>query len=92
MVNHNTKKEASSNISKREIMIRTIIENRLQMQSVQRYLADYNVPGRDIYYFQSKDFVENHFKTWTSFRKKNFLVKLVGSSHWKEFNDMLERK
>lgn len=43
-------------------------------------------------YFQSREFIDKHFKKWTSFRQKSFLVKLVGVAYWKQFQEMLDKE
>lgn len=72
--------------------IRFILESRLQLQSVQRYLDGYNIPRRNFEYFVSRPFIQQHFMKWEPFKQKNFLIKMVGMTYWARMKEMLEKE
>lgn len=76
-----------------EEKLRFILENRVRLQSVQKYLEEYNIPNNNFEYFKSDDFINNYFMKWSAFQKKNFITKLVGGGdNWKQFKAILEKE
>ncbi len=74
-----------------EKKLRFIVESRLQLQSTQQYLDGHNIHQRSFEYFQSPEFMKNHFVKWTAFQRKNFLEMMVGDDWQKLQNILLEK-
>jgi hypothetical protein len=75
-----------------EEKLRFILESRLQLQSVKRYLDAHKIPHKGFDYFRSKEFVEKHFMKMGTFEQKMFLENMVGKENWKKFEAMLEKE
>ncbi len=90
MKNYKNKREDKFDSERNRIKF--ILENRLQLQSVQRYLDGYQIPRKNFEYFVSRRFVKEHFMKWETFKQKNFLVTMVGTAYWKQFKQMLEKE
>ena len=66
-----------------------ILENRLEMQSVRRYLDANRVkPNKN--FFKSAEFKEL-YNQWPEYKKKDFLSTLAGPQ-WKAMQEMIEKE
>jgi len=75
--------------TKREIL-NSILEGRLELPSVRRYLEENKLPISTSF-FQSADFKEKFYNTWSEYKKKDFLFTMAGVE-WKEMQIMIEKE
>jgi hypothetical protein len=87
MKNYKVKQERRSDNEQ----LRFIFENRLRLQSIQRFLDGRKVPQKSFDYLTSKDFFQNHFLKWGTYERKIFLEKMVGRD-WKRLEEILEKE
>ncbi len=74
--------------NKDEDKILFIIENRLKLQSIQRYLDDFKIPKDNAKFFFSKEFAAKFYKNWNEFKKKDFLINIVGKSNLNKMKEL----
>lgn len=75
------------NINKTKLKM--LIEDRLSLQSTKRALESYRLPKISLNYFESPEFIQNHFSKWDKYKQDIFLKTLSGE-YWKNYKKIIE--